>query len=224
MTDPFMTVSEAIIWIATRDQDLASEHRDVRPQGVAALFSIRHIIHGLARANVSNTQDLLTAVCVSGEVTANGYRGNRAERIGNNREALTTLNWTDLRIMWNDNSFIAGPKRNSFDGPYWHDLRFAREDVLKAFSASRSQAESSPVSEMLEPVAAATKPKRRRGAVSFATDDKPLVDEMHELITSGKARSINAAAGMVVSRAVGFGDEESKLKRLRDRYSKAYPD
>ncbi|WP_147021965.1 hypothetical protein [Microvirga aerophila] len=66
------------------------------------------------------------------------------------------------------------------------------------------------------------KAKRKRGAVSLGSDDQPLVAEMHRLIETGAARSISAAAGMVVSNAPGLGSEESKLTRLRKRYADTY--
>jgi hypothetical protein len=67
-----------------------------------------------------------------------------------------------------------------------------------------------------------SKKRRKRGAVSLQSDDAPLVAEMHRLITAREARSVSAAAGMVVNLAKGHGSEESKLRRLRERYADQY--
>jgi hypothetical protein len=78
--------------------------------------------------------------------------------------------------------------------------------------------------------AGASPPKKRkprkRGAVSLASRDKVHIIEMRRLMQSGVAPSINAAAQMVFSRGgvAGHGTEESKIRRLREHYSKAYED
>jgi hypothetical protein len=74
-----------------------------------------------------------------------------------------------------------------------------------------------------EPVAlgrATAGPRRRRGPPSFEAKDSPLVDEMRSLLTSGQVSSILEAATKVWSRAAGGGSEESKIRRLRIRYSR----
>jgi hypothetical protein len=81
---------------------------------------------------------------------------------------------------------------------------------------------SPPVS--AEPVAlgrATAGPGRRRGPPSFEAKDAPLVDEMESLLASNQVSSILEAATKVCSRAAGGGSEESKIRRLTMRYSRA---
>ena len=66
------------------------------------------------------------------------------------------------------------------------------------------------------------KQPRRRGAVSYARQDAPLIAEMHKLIDSYEAPSVIAAAGMVVKNAIGSGTDESKVRRLTKGYSANY--
>ncbi len=68
--------------------------------------------------------------------------------------------------------------------------------------------------------------RRKRGAVCYSSADGPLIAEMHVLITTGghSINAANAAAGMVVSKAIGLGREDSKLRRLRARYSQTHPE
>ncbi len=68
-----------------------------------------------------------------------------------------------------------------------------------------------------------TKPRRQVGNVSLASADAPLISEMHDLIEKGIVSSISAAAWKVADRAAGGGSPESKVDRLRRRYSEAYP-
>jgi len=63
-------------------------------------------------------------------------------------------------------------------------------------------------------------PRSRTGPLPLAKQDEPLVADMHELIKSGAARSVSAAAKMMASKAVGAGSETSKAKRLERHYGK----
>jgi hypothetical protein len=58
---------------------------------------------------------------------------------------------------------------------------------------------------------------RRHGSGTYQKQDQPLIDEMHELITSGKAKSPNEAAGMVADKAQG-ASRPSKISRLGKAY------
>jgi hypothetical protein len=63
-------------------------------------------------------------------------------------------------------------------------------------------------------------PSLRKGR-SFAEEDAPLIQEMHDLLQSGKARNPHDAAQAVVRRTTaGHGTPESKVRRLKDRYKK----
>ena len=66
------------------------------------------------------------------------------------------------------------------------------------------------------------RPGRRKGAGSYEALDAPLVEKMHQLITEGMALSDHAAALKVVDRAAGGGTDESKARRLTDRYKRKY--
>ena len=59
---------------------------------------------------------------------------------------------------------------------------------------------------------------RKKGSGSYEKQDAPLVEEMKELIDSGDAASPHAAAMQVVGRAKGAGTQESKVRRLVDRF------
>jgi hypothetical protein len=95
--------------------------------------------------------------------------------------------------------------------------RGSLDTLLAPLEAARTTAGDAPPLEASVPFAI------WRGAVSYSKDDAILIAEMHELIQSRVAPSILAAAGMVVSRAVGLGENDSKIDRLRRRYRKAYP-
>ena len=74
-----------------------------------------------------------------------------------------------------------------------------------------------------------SKPKgrsgRRPGAGSCDVADKPLLEEMHGLITDGLAKSPNDAAGRLADKAQGgsMTTRESKQTRLAKGYRKIYP-
>jgi hypothetical protein len=71
-----------------------------------------------------------------------------------------------------------------------------------------------------------SKPKgrsgRRPGTGSWVVADKPLLEEMHNLITSGRAKSPHDAAGQLADRAQGNSTRESKQTRLAKRYREIY--
>jgi hypothetical protein len=75
--------------------------------------------------------------------------------------------------------------------------------------------------QMLAKEAKAAKPKKRKG--EYDEKDVPLTEEMRVLIMSGKAKSANAAAGMVAKKAVGYGTLQSRVDRLRRLYGERYP-
>jgi len=64
------------------------------------------------------------------------------------------------------------------------------------------------------------RPRSPTGPVPLADQDKPLMAVMHKLMKSGDARSVSAAAKMVVAQAAGTGTKESKAKRLERRFRK----
>jgi hypothetical protein len=62
--------------------------------------------------------------------------------------------------------------------------------------------------------------KRPTNGLNYNDDDAPLWAEMRALIAAGKARSVEDAARAVVARAVGSGQDASKVKRLAEGYRK----
>jgi hypothetical protein len=60
-------------------------------------------------------------------------------------------------------------------------------------------------------------------ARSFRETDRVLVEEMHEIIKSRKAKSVQDAARQVVSRAEKLGTDESAVRRLQNAYGDKYP-
>jgi hypothetical protein len=64
---------------------------------------------------------------------------------------------------------------------------------------------------------------RPRGSGSLAKADGPLVEEMHQLIESGSAKSAEDAAGKLADGAAGGGTLQSKVTRLARRYRKQFP-
>jgi hypothetical protein len=63
---------------------------------------------------------------------------------------------------------------------------------------------------------------RPEGSGSWAAADAPLIDKMHELIEARRAKSPTDAAHQVAGEAQGKGAPESKITRLRKRYSEKY--
>jgi hypothetical protein len=75
-------------------------------------------------------------------------------------------------------------------------------------------------------VADATGPRRAAGrpvgSGAFTALDAPLVEQMREDLLENPSLSPTAAARRLVSRAAGGGSEESKIKRLTQRYLQKY--
>ena len=64
--------------------------------------------------------------------------------------------------------------------------------------------------------------QRRHNGHDYRCEDDVLVTEMWSHISQGDARSAQAAARIVVTRATGHGTDDSKVKRLTKRYRKQY--
>jgi hypothetical protein len=72
-----------------------------------------------------------------------------------------------------------------------------------------------------------SKPKdhsgRRPGTGSWGIADKPLIEDMHRLISDGLAKSPNDAARQLADKAQGNSTPASKQTRLAKAYRKKYP-
>ena len=64
---------------------------------------------------------------------------------------------------------------------------------------------------------------RRKGVGSLAAKDAPLIGEMHRMLSQGEVFSSYAAATLLLGSAAGAGSDESKRKRLVDRYREQFP-
>jgi hypothetical protein len=71
-----------------------------------------------------------------------------------------------------------------------------------------------------ETTAAASEPpcKSKPGPKSLEEADRPLLEEMKQLLKSGRAQSIEAAARQLAPRAAGHATEDSKKERLARRF------
>jgi hypothetical protein len=63
---------------------------------------------------------------------------------------------------------------------------------------------------------------RPPGSGSWGVADDRLLDDMRDMIKSGKAKSPNDAARLLVDRAAGTGTPDSKQTRLANRYRKNF--
>ncbi len=65
-------------------------------------------------------------------------------------------------------------------------------------------------------------PRPAKPPRGYKEQDAPLLEEMHNMIVSGKANNVPYAADAVASKAVGKGKEKSKSKRLEQKYMEEY--
>jgi hypothetical protein len=105
----------------------------------------------------------------------------------------------DYALSGNPNTFVHGARR-----PVFFDEREFETWFKKAFAKEKHAG------------------GRPRGSGSLYPSDEPLLVEMHELITSKKAKSPTEAAGMVADKARGQSFEAKKT-RLRKSYKKMFP-
>jgi hypothetical protein len=122
------------------------------------------------------------------------------------------------------------------------EKRLTRDDLLKLIAVSRGdrtwlwenylawcwinrvdarawfeKQDLKPPSVLVEPTALSPS-NRSAQAGGMAQVDEPFLNEMADLIKSGKARSVDAAAREVAPRAPGYGTPESKATRLAKTY------
>jgi hypothetical protein len=91
-----------------------------------------------------------------------------------------------------------------------HDVRFRRSDVLAQWPVMTDPPEAAP-------------PKRKSNRLDYRAQDALLVADMHKAIQNGEARNAPDAARAFVKRAVGGGNDDSKVQRLLKRYREMYP-
>ena len=113
------------------------------------------------------------------------------------------------------------PARVHFEPLYW--IYVTRESLDRYIGGSSAVEPAANPLEMGQ-----SKPKghssRRPGTGSWDAADKPLLEEMHRLITSREAKSPHHAASKLAERAQGDNTKwESKRTRLAKGYQKMYP-
>jgi hypothetical protein len=97
-------------------------------------------------------------------------------------------------------------------------LRFQKSPALTGFFIWKRDADY-----WVKKIFGASSPKGRPpGSGSYASADTLLVTRMHQLVKTGVAKSALSAARLVAASAQGAGNLESKIDRLRRRYSSAY--
>jgi hypothetical protein len=73
------------------------------------------------------------------------------------------------------------------------------------------------------PVRASRKNRKEPSRLDYREVDKPLIAEMHAMISERKARNATDAARVLARRAAGSGREASKVTRLAAGYIKTHP-
>jgi hypothetical protein len=129
--NPYMTAGEAILWIATRDADYAAEFADRTGIGIDVALNARpHYGHAPKLRSEASARKALGNKCQDGRIVALGLRGGMRKVTGERAEQIALHAWAYLNIREIDARMVAEP---SSGGEYWHDLRFRRVDVVRAF-------------------------------------------------------------------------------------------
>ena len=127
-----------------------------------------------------------------------------------------------FRCQMSPDQPFQGPRRVRFEPLYW--IYVTRESLDRYISGGSAAglAGNPPATSQSKPKG---RPGRQPGTGSWEVADKPLLEEMHCLITSGLAKSPNDAADRVADKAQGGGmtTRASKQTRLAKRYRKIYP-
>jgi hypothetical protein len=98
------------------------------------------------------------------------------------------------------------------------------QDSLDQFLARQPHAEPSPAWTLQKTLGGKGTKRRGRtpGSGSYERADEPYLEEMHNKIESGSAKSPEDAAKTVAANAEGGGTEASKVTRLAKRYRKRF--
>jgi hypothetical protein len=129
--NPYMTAGEAILWIATRDADYAAEFADATGIGLDVALNARpHYGHAPKLRSEASARKALGNKCRDGRIVALGLRGGMRKVTGESAEQIALHAWAYLNIRELDERMVAEPSNG---GEYWHDLRFRRIDVVRAF-------------------------------------------------------------------------------------------
>lgn len=125
--------------------------------------------------------------------------------------------WPHLRLGPRDDTIYA--VRYAWNAPsrVWHRPRFRLPPV--PFSETRTALENgSPATVPIAAEAAAGERRQRRGGMSYAEQDAPLIDKMERMLDAGEAPNRWQAALAVANQAAGGGQLESKARRLLEGF------
>jgi hypothetical protein len=162
MTNPYMTAGEAILWIATRDAAFAAGHAERSGIGIDVALATRpHYGHSPARRSAKSARNALGNKCRDGRIVALGMRGGQRKVEATRPEQIPMHAWAYLNIREVHGCMVAEP---SNDGEYWHDLRFRRADVRRAFPPL--SAPSLPTPTLTTPSIAAVAPQLSPGEIT----------------------------------------------------------
>lgn len=125
--------------------------------------------------------------------------------------AVSVTGWVDY-AGFDSNEFDPRPENDfgflDYNGPWYDEVRFDAGQVQALWHCQSENPDMPP----LDPI----KRKRPQG-LDYASADEPLLREALAGITSRTYRNATDAARALANRAVGAGNEESKMKRLLSR-------
>lgn len=123
MATEYMTATEAIGWVATRDEAFASSLTEVTANRLALLLAFRKDLVRKPRA----AANVLVQRCAAGRIVAQGRKGNARVATSDRRERVVEAEWPGLSLI----NLRLG--RATGDGVQFHDVVFRRKDVLDCF-------------------------------------------------------------------------------------------
>jgi hypothetical protein len=146
------------------------------------------------------------------------------ERLGKREIGGEFIAFHQYEEQWRRYSNLAGTQIAKIrDRHVWDTLRGRLNELQEQFDhVLSSVAHGTKESEDIPAEKIKSKRGRRKGTGSYEKYDKPLVEEMHKLYTTEEAPSPHAAAVNLVGKAYGAATDESKIRRLCDRYKARY--
>lgn len=220
---------EALTWLLSRDRLVTTEigdwfrERMATNRSASIVYAIRMAEIALEHAQIPSSEDnrpMAAAAAVDaaerelvrmlerGDYAARGRSSNTASP-----ELIPAWDWTDSTIVASRSFELRGTRDREVK---FYDVRIEasrlpgwRDNVLIADRGD----------EQMSALAATTVKRRGRkpGSGGYSRADKPLIDEMRQLIADGVATSLNDAARIVAPKAQGASVDAAR-DRLRKRY------
>lgn len=139
-----MTASEALAWVANRDEAFATQCRGASGKGLILRLGLDYASLGQLEKNFTPQPSLdaialgLVIACRSGAVLVEGIRQNynRPPPEGGSVEKIPVTDWEMLWLSGLDGEIKATPETQGPQQRYftdWHFLRFPRDQVVAAF-------------------------------------------------------------------------------------------